>query len=135
MSTDIATYDYCAFILLFIVIIYNFRRSVHGTHRAKIMTLIVACTLCAAVCDATRVRFAGLDAVSDFRFLNINAFYLLFLTLIPPLFLLYTIASTDMWHKLERFKTATAVCCVPMLIYIPVFVINYFYPVAFEVGP
>lgn len=135
MSTDIATYDYCAFILLFIVVIYNFRRSVHGTHRAKIMTLIVACTLCASVCDATRVRFAGLDAVSDFRFLNINAFYLLFLTLIPPLFLLYTIASTDMWHKLERFKTATAVCCVPMLIYIPVFVINYFYPVAFEVGP
>lgn len=135
MSTDIATYDYCAIVLLFIVVIYNFRRSVHGTHRAKIMTLIVVCTIAASVCDATRVRFAGLDAVSDFRFLNINAIYLLLLTIIPPLFLLYIIAATDMWHKLEKFKAGTVICAIPMMIYIPVFVINYFYPVAFEVGP
>ena len=135
MSNDIATYDYCAFILLFIIVIYNFRRSVHGTHRAKIMTLIVACTLFAAICDATRVRFAGLDTLSDFRFLNINAIYLLMLTVIPPLFLLYIIASTDMWHKLGKFKARTFICAIPMMVYIPVCVINYFYPVAFEVGP
>ena len=42
----------------------------------------------AAVCDATRVRFASLPEVSDFRFLNVNFVYYLFFSVIcrkPPI--------------------------------------------------
>ncbi|MBO4904018.1 MAG: EAL domain-containing protein [Lachnospiraceae bacterium] len=135
MSTDIATYDYCAFILLLVVMIHHLRTSVHGTYRARIMTLIILCTLAASVCDATAVRFAGVESVSDFRYLNINAIYLLILVFIPLLFLLYILASTDMWHRLDRSVKKSSACFIPIAVYISMFVCNYFYPVIFEIGP
>jgi len=135
MSTDIAVYDYCSFILLLIVAIYYFRTSVHGTYRARIMTLIVGLTMAAAVCDATRVRFAGLEVVSDFRFLNVTFAYMLIISFIPPLYLLYALATTDTWHKLRLPRFETFLYTLPMLVYIPVLLINFIRPVAFEVGP
>ena len=67
IANDIVAYDYCAFVLLLIIVVYYFRTSVHGTYRARIMTLIVAVTMAASVCDATRVRFANLPQVSEAR--------------------------------------------------------------------
>lgn len=134
MGNDIAAYDYCAFVLLLIVIGYYFRMSVHGTYRARIMALIVLDTMIAAVYDATRVRFAGLDAVSDMRFINVNFAYLLFLAFIPPLFLLYTLATTDMWHKLTAVRIKTILCVAPVIGYIVILFLNFFYPIVFEIG-
>ena len=57
MASDIVLYDYCAIVLLLIVVFYYFRTSVHGTYRARIMTLIVSVIIAASVCDATRVRY------------------------------------------------------------------------------
>ncbi len=133
MGTDIAAYDYCAFILLMIVVIYYFRTSVRGTYRARIMTAIVALTAAASLCDATRVRFAALSVVSDFSFMNVNTAYLLFLAFIPPLFLLYTVATTDMWHRLGRIKTKIFFYALPLAVFVLVLVVNYFRPVAFSV--
>ncbi|MCR5301538.1 MAG: EAL domain-containing protein [Lachnospiraceae bacterium] len=135
MANDIASYDYCAFILLLVIVVYYMRRSVHGTYRARIMTGIVAVTLTAAVLDAVRVRFAGIDSVSDLRFLNVNLMYLLLLSLISPLFLLYVIATTDMWHKLRRFALTAAVCVIPQAVYICILLITFFRPLAIEIGP
>ena len=61
MGTDVVIYDYCAFMLLLVIGVYYLRTSVRGTYRAVIMTAIVAITMAAAVCDAARVRFAGLE--------------------------------------------------------------------------
>lgn len=134
MGNDIASYDYCAFIILTIIAIYYFRMSVHATYRARIMSFIVALTGAAAVCDATRVRFAVLP-VSDIRFLNINILYLLFLSFIPPLFLLYTLATTDMWHKLNRLKMKVFIFAIPIAAFVVILLANYFVPTAFEIGP
>ncbi len=95
MANDVAAYDYCSFILLLIVIIYFLRMSVRGTYRARIMGIIVLITLLASAFDATRVRFAGLDVVSDMRFFNINCAFLFSLSCITPLFLMYVIPTTD----------------------------------------
>lgn len=135
MATDVVTYDYCAFILLMIVTVYYFRTTVRGTHRALFMALIVAATIAAAVMDATRVRFAGIDTVSDIRFMNVNHAYMFALAVIPPLFLLYVIATTDMWHKLTKLWIRVILCALPMVVYIPVLLVNFYYPVVFEVGP
>ncbi|MBR2530730.1 MAG: hypothetical protein IKE35_06885, partial [Lachnospiraceae bacterium] len=91
IANDIVTYDYCAFVLLLIIVVYYFRTSVHGTYRARIMTLIVMVTMAASVCDATRVRFANLPQVSEARNFAVNYAYLAFLSLITPLFLLYVL--------------------------------------------
>ena len=135
MRADITSYDYCAFILMVIVVIYYVRMNVQGTYRGRIMTAIVSLTVAASVCDATRVRFAGLDVVSDFRFLNVNTAYFIFLAFIPPLFLLYSIATTDMWHRLKGYKIKIALLAIPLVFYVSVLVINYFYPLAFAIGP
>ena len=134
MGNDIAAYDYCAFILLIIVAVYYFRTSVQGTHRVRIMKYIVACTAIAALSDATRVRFSALETVSDARFLNVNFIYLLFLFLIPPLFLLYVIATTDMWHALTRLGVRLVLCTIPIAVNIAVLFINFVRPIAFEIG-
>ena len=133
MGNDIVAYDYCSFILLLITVFYYSRTTVRGTNRVRIMSIIVVCTMAAALCDATRVRFAGLDVVSEFRFINVNFAYFLFLSVIPPLYLLYVLATTDMWHKLTLIWVKVILCALPELIYIPVLVINYFRPIAFEV--
>lgn len=135
MGNDIAAYDYCAFVLLVIIAINYIRTNVRATHRGRIMTAIVAVTLVASVCDATRVRFAALDVVSDFRFLNVNFAYLLLLSFIPPLFLLYVIASTDMWHRITKLGPQAVLCAIPILTITIVLVVNFFVPVAFEVAP
>ena len=134
MGTDIVAYDYSAFVLLAIVGVYYARTSVHGTYRARIMAMIVVITIAASVCDATRVRFAGIDAVSRFRFVNVNFAYLLLLAFIPPLFLLYTLATTDTWHKLSAIKIKTVLCAVPLAAYVILLITNYFTPVVFEVA-
>ncbi len=135
MTTDVTAYDYCAFILLVIIVIYYLRVNVQGTYRGRIMTGIVAFTIAASLCDATRVRFSGLDEVSDLRFLNVNAAYFLLLSFIPPLFLLYCIATTDMWHRLKMFKIKIVILAIPMAVYVPIIVLNYFHPLVFRVGP
>ncbi|MCR5672396.1 MAG: EAL domain-containing protein [Lachnospiraceae bacterium] len=134
LATDIAAYDYCAFILLAIVALYYWRITVHGTYRARIMAAIVVITLLASVLDATRVRFAGLEVISRIRFINVNSAYLLILAFIPPLFLLYTVATTDTWHKLSAIKLKTVLCILPLVGYVVLLIVNYFKPVVFEVG-
>ncbi len=135
MGHDVAAYDYCALILLLVIVVYYFRTSVHGTYRVRIMTLIVTATIFTAACDATRVRFASVGEVSDFRFINVNFAYYLILSVIPPLFLLYTLATTDTWHKLSGLRIKTFLCIVPILINVVLLVVNFYSPVVFEIGP
>ena len=134
MEYDMAAYDYCALILLFIIVIYYFRTSVHGTYRARVMTLIVWATIVAAACDAIRLRFAALEEVSKIRLINVNFIYYILLSMIPPLFLLYTLATTDTWHKLSELRIRTALCIVPIIINIGLLVYNFFSPVVFDIG-
>ena len=135
MGSDIAAYDYCAFILLVIIVAYYFRTSVHGTHRVRIMALIVLITLVASAFDATRVRFTLIKEVSDVRFFAVNFVYLLLISSIPVLYLMYIVATTDTWHKLTRFKIEVVLCAIPMAVNIIVLVLNWYVPVAFEIGP
>ncbi len=134
MGNDIAAYDYCAFIILLLLAGYYLRSTVRGTYRAFIMALIGLCNIAASICDATRVRFAVLDNVSDLRFINVTFAYLLFLSFIPPLFLVYVLATTDMWHKVTKLWIRAILCALPELIYVPVLMFNFFRPVAFEVS-
>ncbi len=134
MGNDVVAYDYCAFILLVITGFYYMRTTVRGTHRVRIMALIGLCTIAASMADATRVRFAAVDGVSDIRFINANMAYLLFLSVIPPLFLVYVLAATDMWHKLTMIWFRVFLCAIPEAVNIPILLMNFFRPVAFEVS-
>ena len=134
MGNDVVAYDYCAFILLVITGFYYMRTTVRGTHRVRIMALIGLCTIAASMADATRVRFAAIDGVSDIRFINANMVYLLFLSVIPPLFLVYVLAATDMWHKLTMIWLKVFLCAIPEAVNIPILLMNFFRPVAFEVS-
>ncbi len=135
MGSDIAAYDYCAFILLCIIVVYYFRTSVHGTNRVRIMAMIVVLTMAASVFDATRVRFASIREVSDIRFFAVNFGYLLLISSIPFMYLLYIVATTDTWHKLTKFKIEIVLCTIPMAVNVAILVLNWTYPIAFEIGP
>lgn len=135
MGSDIAAYDYCAFILLCIIVAYYFRTSVHGTNRVRIMAMIVVLTMAASVFDATRVRFASIREVSDIRFFAVNFGYLLLISSIPFMYLLYIVATTDTWHKLTKFKIEIVLCTIPMAVNVAILALNWTYPIAFEIGP
>ena len=135
MGSDIAAYDYCAFILLCIIVVYYFRTSVHGTNRVRIMAMIVVLTMAASVFDAARVRFASIREVSDIRFFAINFGYLLLISSIPFMYLLYIVATTDTWHKLTKFKIEIVLCTIPMAVNVAILALNWTYPIAFEIGP
>ena len=135
MGPDIAAYDYCAFILLCIIVAYYFRTSVHGTNRVRIMAMIVVLTMAASVFDATRVRFASIREVSDIRFFAVNFGYLLLISSIPFMYLLYIVATTDTWHKLTKFKIEIVLCTIPMAVNVAILALNWTYPIAFEIGP
>ena len=135
MGSDIAAYDYCAFILLCIIVVYYFRTSVHGTNRVRIMAMIVVLTMAASVFDATRVRFASIREVSDIRFFAVNFGYLLLISSIPFMYLLYIVATTDTWHKLTKFKIEIVLCTIPMAVNVAILALNWTYPIAFEIGP
>ena len=134
MGNDVAAYDYCAFILLLIVLLNYIRTSVHATNRGRIFTAIVIVTMAASVCDATMVRFAGLSVVSAFRFLNVTFAYMMLLSLLPPLYLLYVVATTDTWHRLTKHKIRIVLCTVPIVLCALVLLTNFFVPIAFEIG-
>ena len=135
MGSDIAAYDYCAFILLCIIVVYYFRTSVHGTNRVRIMAMIVVLTMAASVFDAARVRFASIREVSDIRFFAVNFGYLLLISSIPFMYLLYIVATTDTWHKLTKFKIEIVLCTIPMAVNVAILALNWTYPIAFEIGP
>ncbi|MBQ8665730.1 MAG: EAL domain-containing protein [Lachnospiraceae bacterium] len=135
MGSDITAYDYCAFILLCIIVVYYFRTSVHGTNRVRIMAMIVVLTMAASVFDATRVRFASIREVSDIRFFAVNFGYLLLISSIPFMYLLYIVATTDTWHKLTKFKIEIVLCTIPMAVNVAILALNWTYPIAFEIGP
>lgn len=135
MGSDIAAYDYCAFILLCIIVAYYFRTSVHGTNRVRIMAMIVVLTMAASVFDATRVRFASIREVSDIRFFAVNFGYLFLISSIPFMYLLYIVATTDTWHKLTKFKIEIVLCTIPMAVNVAILALNWTYPIAFEIGP
>ncbi len=134
MANDIAAYDYCALILLFVIVVYYFRTSVHGTYRVRIMTIIVWAAIGAAACDATRIRFSALGTVNEFRLINVNVIYYLLLSLVPPLFLLYSIATTDTWHKFSKVRIRSFLCMIPILINIGLLICNFFKPVVFGIA-
>lgn len=134
MATDIAAYDYCAFILLLIITFYYLRIHVYGNNRGIILAFIIFVTLAASVCDAARVRYASLPEVSDFRFMNVNNLYFLFFTVIPVIYLVYIIAITDTWHIIRRIRIRAVLCVLPCALFCIMLVINYFYPIVFEVG-
>ena len=133
MGNDIAAYDYCSFILLLVVAIYYYRTSVHGTYRVRLLRLIVIITFTASVFDATRVRFASIDSVSTFRFINVNTIYLLLLSFITPIFVIFIGVATDTWHMLRVHKLFAFLCFAPFVFNLVILVTNYFYPVVFEV--
>ncbi|MCR5687998.1 MAG: EAL domain-containing protein [Lachnospiraceae bacterium] len=135
MGTDIASYDYCAAILLLIVIVFYFRTSVHGTYRVRIMELIVVCAFVTSLADAARVKYASFGAPSHTVFLGLNLVYFLLLSFISPLFLLYVIATTDLWHRVLRAKYLIVLCALPLAVHIAFIVINCFRPIALEIGP
>ena len=125
MGSDVAVYDYCAFTLLMITGIYYFRSKVHRSYRGIILAVIVAVTAAASLCDATRVRFAGTDTVSDMRYLNITIIYYLFLAYIPPLYLLYVIADTDTWHIIREYRFRIVLCILPIAVITSMLMITY----------
>ncbi|MCR5473901.1 MAG: EAL domain-containing protein [Lachnospiraceae bacterium] len=135
MAAHIVAYDYCAFILLMIIAYYYFRSGIKGSYRGAILALIIAVTVAASVCDATRVRFAAPDIGSDRRFFMVNSAYYLFFSIIPPLYLLYIIADLDLWHVLRGFLHRVVFWFAPSVAYIVILTVNFFYPAAFSVMP
>jgi len=99
------------------------------------MAMIVLITMAASVFDATRVRFASIREVSDIRLFAVNFGYLLLISSIPFMYLLYIVATTDTWHKLTKFKIEIVLCTIPMAVNVAILALNWTYPIAFEIGP
>lgn len=133
MVGDIVYYDYCAFILLMIAAVYYCRTNVRGTLRAYIMTAIVTVTILGSVADVLRVYTLDAYRVPKFVKITLNTFYFWDILFIAPLYILYIIATMDVWHKLAERKFICILTTIPVILCFFLTLVNFSYPIIFSI--
>lgn len=127
----VAYFDYCAFIILVILLISTiFRRMTKGRlNRYFLAMLIVSLLSVLADIAAINLDKMGIGNVTA-KYFSHTA-YLLLHTLITPLYILYLVAQTDTWHKLNQSKVQKILLFLPCLVVMAAFAINPYQHIIF----
>lgn len=124
-------FDYCALIILIILLISTvFRKMIRGRVN-RCYLLMIAVSFITVLADIYTVH---LDLLGDGNITTkyiIHTVYLLFHNLTPYIYILYLVAQTDTWHKFKRMYLRNAVLVLSFFIIVVALFINLFYPVIF----
>lgn len=127
----IAYFDYCAFIILVILLISTiFRRMTKGKLNRYFFAMLLV-SLLSVVADIAAIHLdkAGVGNVTG-KYIA-HTMYLLLHTLITPLYILYLVAQTDTWHRLNRSKIQKVLLYLPFLIVLMALILNPFRHIIF----
>lgn len=124
-------FDYCALIILIILLISTvFRKMIRGRVN-RCYLLMIAVSFITVLADIYTVH---LDLLGDgniaAKYIS-HTVYLLFHNLTPYIYILYLVAQTDTWHKFKRMYLRNAVLVLSFFIIVVALFINLFYPVIF----
>lgn len=107
-------YDFCAMILLIILLVTLYIRKITGGHVAKYFLVLIVIQIITCVAD---IWGNSLDnsGQGDYKLkYTVNTIYFTFHALIMPFFTYYLIALTDTWHIVKRSPLMKIVLFLPV---------------------
>lgn len=127
----ITYFDYCAFIILIILLVSTiFWRMTKGKLNRYFFAMLVVSVL-SVVADIAAITLDKMGVGYVTAKYIAHTMYLLLHTLITPLYILYLVAQTDTWHRLNNSRVQKIVLFVPCLVVLAALVINPFRHIIF----
>lgn len=127
----ITSFDYCAFIILVILLISTiFRKMTKGRLNRYFLAMLLL-SLLTALADIAAINLDKMGMGNVIPKHISHTVYLLLHAFITPLYILYLVAQTDTWHKLNQSKAQKLVLFLPCLLIVAAFVMNPFRHIIF----
>lgn len=127
----ITYFDYCAFIILIILLVSTiFRRMTKGKLNRYFFAMLVVSIL-SVIADIAAINLDKMGVGYVTAKYIAHTMYLLLHTLITPLYILYLVAQTDTWHRLNSSRAQRIVLFVPFLVVLAALIINLFRHIIF----
>lgn len=127
----ITYFDYCAFVILVILLVSTiFRRMTKGRLNRYFFAMLLV-SLLSVLADIVAINLdkMGMGNVAA-KYISHTA-YLLLHTLITPVYILYLVAQTDTWHRLNQSKAQKILLFLPCLLVAAALAINPFRHIMF----
>lgn len=128
---NIVYFDYCACVLLFLLLFtLSMRKMTRGHLGRRFLLLVIASTIaCLADIWADSLEFMGAGHVVQ-KYIA-NTIYFLFHNFTLPLYVAYIVEASDTWHIIRKNKLLMTLLYLPGLVTIAALVINFFTPIVF----
>ncbi|MCR5624897.1 MAG: EAL domain-containing protein, partial [Lachnospiraceae bacterium] len=124
-------YDYCAFVIIFILIIsILLKRMVHGTLNRFYFSLLIISMLSTCM-DIMAVSYDNIGAGNITRKYIYHSAYLLFHFLTTPMYVLYVTALTDTWMRGKLISARRIIFSIPIVVVLVFLITNFKYGVLF----
>lgn len=127
----ITYFDYCAFIILVILLISTiFRRMTKGRLNRYFFAMLAVSVL-SVLADIAAINLDKMGAGNVGAKHIAHTLYLFFHNLTTPLYILYLVAQTDTWHKLDQSKIQKVLLTLPLCVVTLALAINPFRNIVF----
>lgn len=124
-------FDYCALIILAILLVSTvFRKMIRGRVNRYFLAML-AISIITVVADIWAIHLDEMGPGNITGKYIAHTLYLLVHNVTPLLYILYLVAQTDTWHKLNQSRFQKLVLCVPMILIVAGFVVNPFRHIIF----
>ena len=124
-------FDYCALIIFSILLVSTiFRKMTKGRQNHYFLTMLFV-SIISVIADVWAIHLDKMGAGGVAAKYISNTIYLFAHSLITPTYIIYLVAQTDTWHRLNRSILQKTILLIPILTIIVGFVINPFCHIIF----
>ncbi len=124
-------FDYCALIILTILLISTvFRKMIRGRVNHYFLAMLTI-SMITVLADIWAIHLDEMGPGNITAKYIAHTLYLLVHNVTPLFYILYLVAQTDTWHKLNQSRFQKLVLCMPMLLIVGGFAINPFRHIIF----
>ena len=125
-------YDYCAFVLLAVMLIYLMCKKRFQSDYNDIFRLILVIVLACTFCDIGRQNFEVFSNGYSTTKLIFHSLFLIFESLIAPAYFIYVIYVTGTKHMVRQHLPILIGVTVPICVSLLGLMINFFTPIIFS---
>lgn len=125
-------YDYCALVLLAVMLVYLMRKKRFQSDHNEIFRFILVIVLACTICDIGRQTFEYLGEGYLAAKMVLNAMFLMLEAIIAPAYLVYVIFVTDTKHMFRQHMAITTAVSAPIALTFIGLIINSFVPFVFR---
>lgn len=124
-------FDYCALILLMILLLSTiFRRMTRGRVNYYFLAML-GMSILTVMADIWAIHLDELGPGNIVAKYVAHTLYLLLHNFTPQLYILYLVAQTDTWHRLNRSRFQKLLLYVPIILVISTLIVNPFRHIIF----